>query len=206
MGALTSKVDLCNLALSCLGNRDTINNIDEPTTEKEKVFALWYDVTRQALLREVIPSFATDRVAVARLSASPVFGYAYAYEYPAYALRILGVGNVEDKQNNYSVEAGKICTDEDYTDGMEVRFIRDETDVTRFPPDFKILFAHVLAERVAVDIKSDATLKNAIQQQIIPLKASVGAINAQENRPIRISMSRFRTARDSDGPILQSKK
>jgi hypothetical protein len=204
---LISESDICNLALSHLGNyTDLVSNIDTPTTDKEKTFALWYDITRQMLLRETIPNFAKKRVRVAKLVSTPTFGYAYEYEYPSNALRILGIGNAEDKENLFSFEDNKIQTDENYDDGLPIRYIDDVTDVTKFTPEFKILLSLELAKYTALPNGEDAQKLVAINSEIPKFKGMVCSINSQEDRPIRISTARFRSAREFGEPETQTKK
>lgn len=204
---IISPEDICNLALNHLGNHtDLVSNIDTPTTDKEKTFALWYDVTRQSLLRETIPHFAMRRIETAKLLTTPLFGYAYEYEYPNKALRILGVGNVEDKENNYSIENNKILTDEDYDDGLPVRYIYDEDDVVKFTPEFKVLLSLELAKNGCLPLGEDAQKLVAVNNEIPRFKAMVCSIATQENKPIRKSTSRFKSARNFGEPEAQSKK
>jgi len=80
---------------------------------------------------------------------------------------------------------------------MELRFIRDVTEVTSFSPEFKMLFSWYLAAQVAMDITQSPD-KVALIEKLLPMKMSeLSGINAQENRPIRVSNSRFQAARFS---------
>lgn len=196
--AITSKVDVCNLSLGHLGNYGTVTNIDVPTNDKERVFKLWYDITRQATLKQMMPNFALARKVVAQMDETPAFGYAYAYEYPNDCLKMLGIDGVSMKENNYAVEAGRILTNEDYPDGMPIRYIEDVTDVTRFSPEFKILLSQELGAAVALGITQDVQKAAKITAMLPQLRMAASGMNAQENRPIRISNSRFRAARRFD--------
>lgn len=202
----TSKVDICNMALSTLGNYETVTNIDTGTNDKELIFATWYDNSRQALLRNTTPNFALKRAIVAQLVAEPVFGYAFGYQYPSDCLKLLGIGNIEDKQNNYSVEAGVIYTDDDYEDGMPIRYIKDEKDVTKFTADWAELLSWYLAGNVCLPITQDNSRKQYIDGLLSLKMSTVGSLNSQENKPIRVSRSRFKAARNIDNPTFVSKK
>jgi len=160
--AINSKVDLCNMSLGHLGNYGTITDIDTPTEDKEITFALWYDISRQTFLKMTMPNFALDRRVVSRRSTLPPFGtdlgYQYAYEYPNDCLKLLGIGEVMEKENNYAVEGRNIWTDELYENGLPIRFIKDITDVTVMSPEFKMTFSVYLASNVALEITQDATI------------------------------------------------
>lgn len=209
--AINSKIGICNMALNHLGNYGTIDDIDSPKSDKEKVFALVYDNTRQMLLKTTMPNFALARKVVSQSVLPTAFGYRYAYEYPADCLKLLGVGDIDLKLSNHiSVESLggslKILSDDDYTDGMEIRYIKDITDVNAMAAEFKDLLALYLAEAVAMTITQDMKKKQLIASLIPQRMGNLSALNAQENPPIRRSESRFRAARYSDPAMNRSKK
>lgn len=207
MGDITSKVDICNLALGHLGITDTIANIDTPTNSKERTFALWYDVVRKTLLKNVVPNFALARDTVAQIPGTPTFGYAFKYAYPSNAVKLLGVGNIEDKlEERIAVEGGIIYTDEDSSTGLNVRFIKNVTDVTAMSPEFQLLLSLYLAEKVCLAITQSTTKQAAITKKLPREMSSVSGLNAQENPPVRRSNSRFRQARYSDQSHNTGKK
>lgn len=197
--AINSKSDICNMALGHLGNYGTVDDIDTPTNDKETTFSLWYDISRQTFLKMTMPNFALARRVVARKVVAPPFGadlgYQYAYEYPNDCLKVLGIGEVMEKENNYAIEGRYIWTDELYESGLPIRYIKDFTDVTLMSPEFKMAFSVFLASNVAMDITQDATKANTMMKMLPDKMASLTALNAQENMPIRISHSRFKEAR-----------
>lgn len=200
---ISSKVDICNLSLSHLGNYGTVSDIDIPTNDKETTFALWYDITRQGLLKTVMPNFALARRLVSELSAAPDFGYDNAFEYPSDCLKVLGLGNVDQRADyTYSVErvgeALAIVTDDDWEDGMELRFIQDVTLVNSMSPEFKLLLSWALATNVCLPVTQDKAYAKAMRQELPGKMSELSGLNAQENRPVRISNSRFRASRYAD--------
>tara|TARA_R110000851_G_scaffold246062_1_gene398767 strand:- start:9085 stop:9702 length:618 start_codon:yes stop_codon:yes gene_type:complete len=204
--SINSKEQLCNMASSHLGNYGTVSNIDSPTTEIETTYSLWYDVSRQTFLKTVIPNFSMTRKRVAQLSETPPYPFAYVYEYPKDCLKVLGIGAVEDKLNNYTVENNRIYTDILYSDGMPIRYIRDVTDVTDMSPEFKTAFSWYLASAVALEITQDISKMKLIEQLLPEKMSSLSGINAQENKPIRISRSQFKEARYSGFPRREDKR
>lgn len=201
--AINTKVQICNMALSHLGNYGTINDIDTPVTDKEKTFSLWYDITRQAFLRNNMPNFALERRLLAAASLTIPFGYDAAYLYPSDCLKILGLGNVDEKADyKYAVESvdGQpvIYTDDTWTGGLQIRFIKDVEDISVFTPDAKVLLSWELAANVVLDITQNEQ-KSQLIQQILPMKRiEFSGVSAQENRPIRVSKSLFEQARLTD--------
>lgn len=200
MSAIISKVDICNLALSGLGNRNTVTNIDTPTSDKEIVFSLWYDICRQLVLKTMMPNFALDRVYVSQKAVPTGYVgiYTYCYEKPQYALKVLGVGNIDQKNNyNYVIEGNNILTNDVFeNDAMPIRIIRDIEDVSAFSTEFVLAFAKELEKRTSGPITQDPAKKKVAAQEAMVEGANATALNAQENRPVRRSDSRFRMSRN----------
>lgn len=211
MSAINSKNDVCNLALSNLGNFGTVSDIDTPTNDKERAFSLWYDICREFVLKLLMPNFALSREIVAKSSEVPAFGYAFFYDYPNNALKILGVGNIEDKENNYNIErtpngVKAIGHDTDYTDGMPVRFIYDVTDINEFSPEAVLLLGQYLSAYTCVAITQDLAKATKMKSELPAEISTASGMNAQENVPVRISNSRFKQARFGGVPQNTSKK
>jgi hypothetical protein len=201
-----SKVDICNMALSHLGNYGSVTDIDAPENDKELLFKTWYDNSRETLLRNTMPNFAIKRDKVSKEAVAPSFGYSYGYAYPQDCIKLLGIGNVEDKRTDFAVEAGIIYVDDDYEEGMPIRYIYNEKDVTKFTADWAELLSWYLASNVCLSITQDNQRKAYIDQ-ILPLKmTAVSSVSAQENPPIRVSYSRFQGARFSNYPTSVNKK
>lgn len=194
------KTEICTLAQSRLGQAAVINDIDAPQTPAEKAYAKWYDICRQDLLKTLMPNFALARVLVAQLPDAPAFGWAYAYQKPSNCLKVLGIGEVQDKENNYAIEGDEILSDDDYADGLQLRYIKNITDVSKFTPEFIMLMSWALAYNACVEITKDYDKLGYIEK-IMPSKLSAtSSVNAQENRPIRINTSKFKQAKYSDNP------
>lgn len=199
MAAFNSKVQICNLANGSLGIRNSINNIDTPKTDKEIIYSLWYDMVRQHMLKMLMPNFALDRAIVSAktVPAAYVDFYAYAYEYPSYCLKLLGMGAIDCINDPPTVEGGIIYTNTYFENGCPIRFIRDIVDVTVMTPDFIMTFAAVLGKCTALSTTQDPGKKASMLKDAALEFANSTAQNAQENKPIRKSHSRFRQARYS---------
>ena len=209
MAAPTSKNQICDMALSHMGNYGSVNDIDNPKDSKESTFALWYDVTRQSALRLLLPNFALARRVVAEVPLPTEYTntYSKAFERPADCLKVLGIGQIDSK-TGFTVEGNLILVEnnDDYADGLPIRFVLDITDVTAFTPDFKILFSIMLAANTALAITQKQNIKDKLGA-LLPMKMSeLSGTNAQENPPIRISRSKFKEARYSTPMFSGSKR
>ncbi|MGV6475352.1 hypothetical protein [Azotobacter vinelandii] len=91
---MSSVVEICNMALSRIGNSDRIDALDEDTAQAEQC-SLFYETTRDFVLRDFHWGFATAFVSLAEVSANPDPEYPYAYAMPTDCLKARRiVGNV----------------------------------------------------------------------------------------------------------------
>lgn len=203
MPAFNSKVQICNLAAGAQGIKAPINNIDTPKSDKEIVFAQWYDITRQHVLKFLMPNFALGRVRLAALPAVPdayADEYQYAYAAPSNCLKVLGLGPIDSQETKPTFEGGIIFTNVFYSNGPVLRFIADITDVTQMTPDFIMTFASILGKLTAMVNTQDPSKKASLLKDAMQEWTNSTAQNAQENKPIRMSRSRFREARRTNNP------
>lgn len=208
MPALNSKVQICNLANGSLGLKNSINNIDTPKSDKEVIYALWYDITRQYMLKLLMPNFslARDVVAAVTVPAAYVNDYSYAYAYPINCLKLLGLGPIDTEDDPPTIENNMIFTNTFFDSGAPIRFIADIVDVSRFTPDFIFAFATVLGKCTALSTTQDSGKKAALLKEAASEFMNTTAQNAQENKPVRRSVSRFRESRRTNFVVGRSKR
>lgn len=203
---MESKTEICALALSRLGNQNSIEDIDNPKKQTEVVCAKWYDVSRQSALKIMMPNFARKR-AVWALDAdyTPAFGYDYAYKYQSGCLKILGIGNTRSSKKDYEIEDGYLLTNTYYSDGLPVRYVADVTDTTQFTPDFIELFSWILARNICMELEVDMRRYEAIEQLLPQKIVEYCGVDAQENPPVRVSHSILEVERLGLYPFARSK-
>lgn len=199
---MTVATDICNLALSHLGDKSSVENIEIPEKQVEIVCAKWYDVSRQTALRHMMPSFARKReIWPLDNNYEPAFGYKYAYLYKNGCLKILGLGNLYEKDNDYAVEDGHLLTNREYENGLPVRYVADVDDPSKYTPDFIDLMSWYLAYNICIELTENDN-KFAQISQILPLKvAQYCGVDAQENKPIRIERSGLMRSRAGLWPM-----
>lgn len=198
MSAITSPNQVCNLAVSSLGNRNSVMDIANPKTDKEIQCAIWYDIVRQNCLKTNMPNFAITRIITSAKTVPDgyVNMYGFAYEKPQRCLKLLGVGNITEKNAiDYIVEGNLILTNTPYPSGIPLRIIDDIVDVSSMSPEFILLFAAELRARVAMAITQDKDKEELAMKAATNEKMNATALNAQENTPVRVSNSRFRQSR-----------
>lgn len=201
--APTSEIDVCNLMLGRLGQKQ-ISSIDPPSGPFADVVALHYPMTRRAALRGGIWNFAKK---LAQITASgtvtPAFGYSSAFALPNDFLRLLSLGdytiNDDTPPGLYDIVDGHIYTDESDDGTLNIAYIRDHTVVKRWDA----LFVNLMRVQGAKDMAYAFTLKpsllKSIDDELQDIKLEAKAIAGQEKPPRRISRSKLLARRRLGG-------
>lgn len=185
MGTATSSVEVCNLALDLLRQKEKVTSIETPESEIEALMARWYDVTRRSVLRGFPWNFARKRVVLSRNATAPAFGYPDAYNLPSDYLELVFIGENydEDYDTDYSVEDNQILIDNSGAADLNICYVRDITTVTRFDPIFVDLLSAELAIRVANSITGINKSMKDMNSWKKELEAKARAKNGHENPP-----------------------
>lgn len=202
MGVPTSPVHICKMAADQIGEAaESINSIDPPSTETEKLFARHYDQTRRELLREFDWNFAKARDTAARdpdyVGTTGDFDYPDSYTMPNDCLKVLSIGGESeiDAKRCFDIEGRSILCDNDTADSLAIRYVKDETDVTLFDS----LFIEALILKLALKCCFQLTKKKEIRAAINELFAEAlpadVSVDGQERPPRRIQRSKYRDIR-----------
>lgn len=173
---MASETDICNIALSHLGDVANVSSIDPPEgSAQAQHCARFYPIARDALLELHPWSFITKRITLPLLDDS-LEQWQYVYQAPSDALTLLAI-LAPDADNDYSqdlpvpyTQVGIVNTGQGiYTpqqfevetlqDGTQVIYTNQEnailrytvkvTDTTKFPPLFTSALTHLLAAYLA---------------------------------------------------------
>lgn len=131
-------IDLCNMALGRIG-AGRITGLTEESNEA--IYCnLWYEHTRNEVLRSRAWKSATETQALAQLSSTPLFGWQYQYSMPTdpRALRIISVY----PKSKFERQGRKILSDEST---LSLKFVAEISD----PNDLDEILAEVIALRLA---------------------------------------------------------
>lgn len=86
---VNAEVDICNLALSYLGDEATVTSVFPPEgSVQARMCAGAYPYALQSLLEESDWTFASKQVELARLAGKQTDGWRYAYALPSDCLRV----------------------------------------------------------------------------------------------------------------------
>lgn len=187
-----SNKDICNMALDYCNIRN-ITSMDEKTKEAKKC-KQWYDLVRRSLLTNLNASFSIKRAPLAEFTDYvPVYGYGKAYVLPRDLLQVLNLGNPLDDRL-YQIEGEYFYCDESIKN-VNIRYIADITDVTKFDSDFCDCFALKLAEKICLPLTEDEQktqfIKQLAQQKYVETSTKYG----RDNRMIVINKPRYRNSK-----------
>lgn len=199
---VTSEVELCNHALSLLGE-SRIADFTE-ATEKARLCSLFYDQTRDELLADYEWPFAMHRKALSAVDEENLTAWDYAYALPNDLItmydvldeinyhRVITVGyglqdyDIDMRMNSrrianpinseafYSVESDRLYTN---FSPCYVRYVRRLTTVTKFPEPFvsalALAIAAKLAPRLTQNMNMAQSFASLAQNALVVAKSKV---------------------------------
>lgn len=178
---MASDVDICNEALSYLGDSATVSSIEPPEgSAQAEHCARFYPSVLGSLLELHTWGFATIRVALPLLANNPASTWLYAYAQPNNCVSLLSVLAV-DALDDYSSATGSTSgayTPQNYSaetnaagdkiiltnqPNAVARYVALVKDATKFSPLFRETLTWMLAAKLAGPVlKGDAGRKAAI--------------------------------------------
>lgn len=180
----SSKNEICNMALSYIGQDKSVEDIDNPKKAEERVLKLWYTQTRRSLFRTLSPNFAIKRDIWSLSSFVPATDYAYAYLIPKDCINLL---TVDERPIGVLgiVEGGYFLTNNQFSDGLNVKYTYDEKDVNKYDDDFCDLLAIELAMKICLTTTSNQEKMMLLEQLKADRLATLSVMKTQEN-PLKI--------------------
>ena len=149
----TSKIDICNSALSKLGV-EAISSFAQ-SSKASVLCNLQYDKIRRKVLREHLWNFAVKRDTLAKLAAAPLFGYGAAFQLPSDCLLPIEV-HIDD---DWEEEGRTILID---SDTCKLEYIYGVIDVSLFDVVFEEVLAYMLAAELAYPLKQSDGLRQSM--------------------------------------------
>jgi hypothetical protein len=152
---MSSIVEICNMGLTLIGDQ-VISSLDDEN-DRAVVANLFYEPTRDAVLRAHPWSFAKYRKELAEASGAPEFGWQYHFALPITpkCLRVLSVDENYPGQIPYAIEGRKLLTDSDV---ISILYIAQMTDSGVFDALFVDCLAARLAAAFAMALTKQKTL------------------------------------------------
>lgn len=187
---MSSEVDLCNLALSHLGEDAEIIAIDPPDGSiLAAQCGRFYPMARDTLLEMHPWSFATVRASLALTVAAAPSEWAYAYALPALCIKpnaiYLPTAIEDGRGEDYLIESDPDGNGVVYTNAEDavIRYTRLIEDTTKFTPGFGMALSRLLASYLAGPIIKGSTGIQVSQAQMKWFTIELGmARTADANR------------------------
>ena len=173
-----SRTSVANEALIMIG-KTTLSDIDSDTSTEAKVALLAFDPTRQDLLRMHPWNFAIKRIALAASATDPVFRYDKAYNLPSDCVRVLAVEDSQDwkVEVNNGVQA-IVC---DQSSPINLLYVADITDDTKWDASFHKLFVYKLAADMVFALVPDEDLRTGLLNTFLVQLSIARGIDATED-------------------------
>lgn len=172
---MASQVDICNSALSLLGDDIDLVSITD-NTKQGKYCKLAWDNCVESMLRAYPWRFAVKRYSLAQTTEEPVFGYEHIFVYPSDCLRVIKV----DGNWKYTVEGNRIYSEADIFNFWGVQKIKD---TSLFPSDFVRALTYLLASEICLPICGQTDLKKALYEQYQVIVQQAATTNSFEASP-----------------------
>jgi len=187
-----SKVLICNMSLSNIGAKSTIESITELSTEA-KACNLWYDFSLKQALEAFNWSFARKRFTLAAHGDdAPEDIWAYRYQYPSDCVAAREIVNPAGKDADavpFEVQISDDGTKSILTnlDDAELIYTFLQENTTMFSAHFVEMFSYILAAHISFSITGKRTIKGDMLAMARSLLRVAPAQNAREatEEPIR---------------------
>lgn len=188
---MSSKTNICNIALSHLGISKEIANVTTEQSQEAKACRLFYDVARKAVLKDFSWPFATRFADLNLIENNPNDEWFYSYRYPNDAVYIRRILSGFRDDNEATMIAYKIGQDDQgvllYTDqaNAKIEYTSNVENIDLFTSDFQIALSYRIAHYIAPRLTAGDPFNlgdKAMQKYMIEIgKASANAFNEDKS-------------------------
>ena len=182
---MASKVSICNAALSRLGGA-TITSLTDGTRPAQ-LCNTFFDLLADRVQSQGAWSASVRRVALARTTNTPSFGYTYEFQLPVdpKCLRVLTVNEDYEGQIEFKIEGDKLLTDEA---SVSIRYIAKLTDTEDWDALMTEAVEILLASYLAKPLTGESTVAQALKQEYAEFIQNNLALDNQQGTPQVIMM------------------
>ncbi len=188
-----TEADVCNMALGFIG-KQAIVTLDEHNSNAIKC-KLYYDVCRQQILRSFEWNFARKQEQLAVIDTDRK-GWKYVYDYPEDCLLAYKIfnNNVADAEFNIVSVNENVKGIATQIPNAWIDYLCDIKDLSIFPADLIIAFAHLLASKVAIAL-SGSSQTAAEQYKLYDITMREAHRNASLEQARKLQQKGFTYAR-----------
>jgi len=170
---LTSKTDICNLALAELGAR-RISSYESDTTVEAKACRLHLDHVIDTLLERHQWNHATKAANLSKLLTVPNAEWTEAYQLPGDFIRLIrvSVGTALNSLQNFALEGRNILTIGS-GDTLPILYVSNDIPVAQWSPLFIDAVVYKLAAKIAGDVTQNPSLADSALNKLESLALPV---------------------------------
>lgn len=177
---MASEVDICNLALSHLGDDGTITAINPPDGSTQAGYAKrFYPIARGLMLEAFDWSFAAARTSNLAEVTNTSSAWAFAYALPSDCIKprkLLALGATDEtKGETYAVEERTLYTNSETPTLIYTKLV---TDTTKYTTAFVSAFSKMLASQLAGPLTKSPKIAQAWWQMAMDEGAQAAKSNA----------------------------
>jgi hypothetical protein len=158
----TTDTQICNLALSRIAEKPIMSMADN--SAPARACLLWYEATRDEVLRAHRWNFAKKSATLSELATAPAFGWTHQYQLPIDCLRVWQLNGFEDWQEPrpWEIEGRLLLTHQEVA---EIKYVYRNTNEHEYDALFVMAFAAKLAAAIAPSVCGPATSIGGAQLQ-----------------------------------------
>lgn len=176
---MANAVQIINLAGALIGTETRVTDPDDDRVLPRKAKAVW-DVQRRATIRDGEWNFACERAGLPALVGPVPHPFAWAYEMPAKALRLLEL--IDGSRDDYRLEKRKILSNRGAP--LNVRYLIDVEDPANWDEAFADCFAARIAWTIGRSIAGSAYDVDAGERTYRRKLIDAKSVDARENPPL----------------------
>ena len=178
---MADDTSICNLALGRIGDERIMSLTD--ASQSARYCKLFYEQTRDEVLRSHLWNFAVVRTTLTALADAPDFGWDMQYQLPNDFLRLcqLNGWNSWEPLDLYEIEGDKLLTDETT---CQIRYIQRIKDASLFDSLFIEALSLKLASKIARPLTGTQSLGESMLQEYGKLTSPLARrLDSSEGRP-----------------------
>lgn len=170
-----SEVDICNEALTEIGEEPITSLLDNSTTAR--LCFRHYPLARDELLASYRWNFCMTRIELVPLTDPPVYGFDHKFQLPADELRVWDTNLTEC---SWRIESGELLTD---SDSVAINYSRRVTDTSKFSTGFRRCLTLQIAARLSIPLTRQVEMRQQMLDEFDTKLEDARTFETQESSP-----------------------
>lgn len=203
---MSSETEIANLALAHIGVEKAIANLETEKSAEAEVLRVFYDQTRDQVLRDAPWPFATKILTLALVEEQPNDEWRFSYRYPSDTIFIRRILSGIRNDNRQTLVPYRIRRDDNglliHTDQQEadVEYTFRDDDPLRYPADFVDALSLLLARKIIPRLSAGDPHENGprIRREYLAMIDKARAAAKDEEQLDETPESQFIREREGD--------